>query len=117
MATMKNKVNLIGRVGMTPELQNGASGNAYTRFSIAIKNDYKDKQGNWVEDTQWMNIVVFGATAERFVKQVQKGMEVAVEGRIQNRQYEGKDGVKRYSTDIFMENYFLLNVKKAESKM
>ncbi|HRO76143.1 MAG TPA: single-stranded DNA-binding protein [Crocinitomicaceae bacterium] len=112
MATMRNKVNLIGRLGVTPELHNTANGNAYTRFTLAVNQRQKDKQGNWTDDTQWMSLVAWGKEAERFVKQVQKGMEVAVEGKIQNRQYEGKDGNKRYVTDIQVDSFFLLNVKQ-----
>lgn len=111
MATIKNKVNLIGRIGMAPELQNASNGTSYSRFSIAVNQNYKDKKGNWVEDTQWMSLVLFGRDAERFVKQAQKGMEVAIEGRIINRQFEGKDGNKRYVTDIHVDDFFLLNVK------
>lgn len=111
MATMKNKVNLIGRLGMTPELQN-AEGNAYSRFSIAINQNYKDKTGNWVEDTQWMSVTAWGLEAKRLVKQAQKGMEIAIEGKIRNRQYEDKDGKKRYVTDIYVDSFYLLNVKQ-----
>ena len=112
MATMRNKVNLIGRIGMTPELNNATNGSTYSKFTLAVNQPYKDKQGNWVDDTQWMNLIVWGKEAERFVKQVQKGMEVAVEGKIQNRQYEGKDGNKRYVMDIHVDSFFLLNVKQ-----
>lgn len=115
MATMKNKVNLIGRLGMAPELHNTSNGNMYTRFSLAIKNSYKDKKGEWIEDTQWMNLVMWGKEAERFVQSAQKGMEIAVEGKVQNRPFEGKDGVKKYVTDILVETFFLLNVKTTTS--
>lgn len=112
MATMRNKVNLIGRIGMAPELSNATNGNPYSKFTLAVNQPYKDKQGNWVDDTQWMNLIVWGKDAERFVKQAQKGMEIAVEGKIQNRQYEGKDGNKRYVMDIHVDSFFLLNVKQ-----
>lgn len=111
MVTMKNKVSLIGRLGVTPEIQNTSNGNAFARFTLAIKNSYKDKKGAWVDDTQWMSLIVWGKEAERFVQNAEKGMEVAVEGKLQNRQFEGKDGVKKYVTDVLVEAIFLLNVK------
>lgn len=111
MATIKNKVNLIGRIGMIHDLQNASNGNAFSRFSIAIANGYKDKSGKWIDDTMWINLMLFGKDAERFAKTAQKGMEIAIEGKLSNRQYEAKDGTKRYSTDVQVDEFFLLNVK------
>lgn len=108
---MKNNVNLIGRLGGTPEIQNTSNGNAYTRFTLAVNNRYKDKKGEWTDDTQWMSLVMWGKDAERFVANAQKGMEVAIEGKLQNRQFEGKDGAKRTVTDVLVETFHLLNVK------
>lgn len=111
MANMKNKVNLIGRIGVMPEIQNTPNGQAYSRFTLAINQNYKDKKGAWVESTQWMNLVIWGANAERFVKRASKGMEIAIEGTLQNREYEGKDGAKKFYTDIRVDEFQLLNVK------
>lgn len=107
---MKNKVNLIGRIGVMPELKEASNGNKYARFPLAVNQNYKDKKGNWVEDTQWMNLVIWGASAERLVERVQKGMEIAIEGKIINKQFE-VNGEKRYATDIHVDDFMIPNIK------
>ena len=111
MSTLRNKVNLIGRIGQKPELQNVQGGYQLTRFSIVTNEPYKDKSGAWQETTQWHNITAWGKTAENIVRVLDKGNEIALEGKLVHRQYEAKDGEKRFSTEIELNEFMLLNKK------
>lgn len=115
MSTLRNKVSLIGRLGTKPEIQTLTGGYVITRFPLATKELFKDKSGEWKENTQWHNVVIWGKSAERFVKMTSKGAEVAIEGRLVNKQYESKSGEKRYSTEVEASD-FLLFTQKAENK-
>ena len=112
MSTLRNKVSLIGRLGAKPEIMELTGGYMKTRFPLATKESFKDKSGEWKDNTQWHNIVIWGKSAERFVKIADKGFEIAVEGRLVNKQYESKSGEKRYSTEIEVSDFLLLTPKK-----
>lgn len=113
MNTLRNKVSLIGRLGQEPTLQTVGNDHKLVKFSLATNENYKDKTGKWVDNTQWHNIVVWGKTAERINKLTTKGQEIMLEGRIVNHSYE-KDGEKRYSTDIEMTDFLMLSPRNAE---
>jgi single-strand DNA-binding protein len=110
MNTLRNKVSLIGRVGKTPEVQNVGSSKDYalTKFSLATNENYKDKNGQWHDNTQWHNLVAWGKTAERIASLITKGQEVMIEGKIVNKSYE-KDGEKRFTTDIEVSDFLLIS--------
>lgn len=114
MNTLRNKVSLIGRLGAKPETQELKGGYLLTRFSIATREPYKDKTGAWHDNTQWHQITAWGKMAERIVRSLDKGQEVALEGKLVNRSYESKAGEKRYSTEIEVHEFLLLS-GKAES--
>lgn len=95
----KNKVILIGRVGKQPEMRYLATGTASTRFSLATDRNYR-KDGEWVNETDWHNIEVWGETAERVNAKIQKGQLVYIEGRIQYDKWSDNDGVMHYMTKI-----------------
>jgi single-strand DNA-binding protein len=117
MNTLRNKVSLIGRLGQEPTMQTVGDNRQLVKFSLATNENYKDKTGKWVENTQWHNVVAWGKSAERISKIAVKGQEIMLEGRIVNHSYE-KDGEKRYSTDIEMTDFLLLspkNIEKAET--
>lgn len=117
MNSLRNKVSLIGRLGQEPTLQTVGDNRQLAKFALATNENYKDKTGKWVDNTQWHNVVAWGKSAERLVKLVAKGQEVMLEGRIVNRSYE-KEGEKRFATDIEMTDFLLLsprNADKAES--
>lgn len=116
MSTLKNKVNLIGRLGNTPEEQVFDSGMKKTRISIATNENYKDKSGQWVENTQWHNVVAWGKQCERVIKSLEKGMEIVIEGRLVNSSYETKTGEKRFSTDIHLNEFIILTPKKSTTQ-
>ncbi len=101
MGTSVNKVILVGRLGKDPEVRFTASGTAVANFSIATDESYKDKQGEKRKKTEWHNIVVWGNSVEAFVqKYLHKGDMVYVEGKLQTRSWDDKDGNKKYTTEI-----------------
>ena len=108
MNTLRNKVQLIGHVGNAPEIVNLESGKKLAKFSIATNASYKNAKGEKIEDTQWHNIVAWGATADLVEKYVPKGKEIGIEGRLTSRSYEDKEGVKRYITEIVCNEVLLL---------
>ncbi len=111
MTNLKNNLQLIGKLGAKPEIKSLDNGNKMAKFSIAINDTYTNKAGEKVTDTQWHNITVFGNMAGLAENYLDKGKEVAVQGKLVNRSYEDKDGVKRYSTDIQVSELLLLGGK------
>ena len=101
-----NKVFLVGRLGKDPEIRFSGDGNAIANFSIATNETWKNKEGNQQEKTDWHNIVVFGASAEKYIQPyAKKGTLVSVEGKLQTRDWEDKDGNKRYTTEVVADLY------------
>jgi single-strand DNA-binding protein len=112
MNTLRNKVSLIGRLGGQPEVVKMESGRALARFSIATNESYKDKQGEWKENTQWHNVVAWGANAELVSKLLIKGHEIVLDGKLVNDNYETKKGEKRYTTSIELRDFLLLTPRE-----
>ncbi len=108
MSTLRNKVQLIGHVGITPEILNLESGKKLAKFSIATNESYKNSKGEKVTDTQWHNIVAWGKTADLIEKFAPKGKEVGIEGKLTTRSYEDKEGVKRYITEVVCSELLLM---------
>lgn len=103
---MVNRAILIGNIGKDPELSTLPNGNKVCKFSLATSESYKDKNGEWQQQTEWHNITFWGDMAERAAR-LAKGNTLYVEGKITYRTYE-KDGVKRYSTEITGNYYRIL---------
>ena len=95
-----NKVILIGNLGRDPEVRFTAGGKAVARFSVATSEVWNDQEGSRQERTEWHNIVVWGKQAESCGQYLQKGRQVYIEGSIRNRQYDDKDGNKKYITEV-----------------
>ena len=95
-----NKVILVGNVGQDPELKYTPSGAAVTNFSVATNEVWKDNDGNQQERTEWHRIVLWRKLAEVAGEWLKKGKKVYIEGKLQTRSWEDKDGVKRYTTEI-----------------
>lgn len=112
MQTLVNKVQLIGYLGMDPEVKNFENGKML-RISIATDASYTDKTGNRVQDTNWHTLVAWNKTAELGEKLFKKGKHVAIEGMLVNRSYEDKEGVKRYATEVKLDRFLLLDKKTA----
>lgn len=111
---MINKAILIGRLGKDPEVRYTPDGAMVTRFSVATDEQWKDKNGEKVQRTEWHNIVTFGKLAEICGNYLTKGLLVYIEGPIRTRSWEGKDGVKRYTTEIAATDMKMLSPKGAE---
>ena len=109
MGTLSNTVQLIGRPGMDPEIKTVGEGRKMARFSIATNEKHYNEKNELVSETQWHNIVAWSKTAELVEKVVRKGKMMALEGRLQTRQYEDKDKNKRYFTEIVMDNFVLID--------
>ncbi len=113
MYALKNKVQLIGNLGKAPEVINTENGKKIARFSLATNESYRNAQGEKVTDTQWHNVVAWGKTAALAEKYLQKGTEVAVEGKLVSRSYVAKDGNKKYITEIQVSEILLFGSKAA----
>ena len=107
MQNLRNRVQLIGRLGQDPEVKTLTSGKKLTTFSIATSDSYRNSDGNKVEDTQWHNIVAWSKTAEIVDKYVNKGQEIAVEGKLTNRSFEDKEGEKRYISEVVVNEVLM----------
>jgi single-strand DNA-binding protein len=114
MYALKNKVQLIGNLGNTPEVKTFESGKKVANFRMATTEIYRNAKGEKVKETQWHNLVMWGKLAEIAEKHLTVGKEVAVEGKLVNRQYTDKDGNKKYFTEIQVNELLLLGVKPTE---
>ncbi len=111
MNALRNKVQLIGNLGNNPEVITLDSGKKLAKFSIATNETYKNGQGEKITDTQWHNVGAWNKTAEIIEKYVSKGSEIAVEGKLVTRSYEDKEGMKKYITEIIVNELLLLGSK------
>jgi len=103
-----NKVILVGNLGKDPELRYTPSGAAVATFSMATTERYKDKDGNRQDKTEWHNIVAWRQLAEICGKYLHKGKQIYIEGKIQTRSYDDRDGNKRYITEIVADQMQML---------
>ena len=111
MYSLRNKVQLIGNLGKTPEVKNTESGKKWVRFSIATDETFTNSKGEKVKETQWHNIVAWGKIAEIIEKYLDKGSEVAIEGKLINRDYLDKEGNKKYISEIQVNEMLMLGSK------
>jgi len=112
MNTLKNSVQLIGNLGNDPQVKHLESGKVVANLSIATSDSFKNKEGEKVENTQWHDLVVWGKTAEVVEKYLKKGSKVAIEGKLTHRNYDDKDGNKRYVTEIVVNELLMLGDKR-----
>lgn len=110
-----NKVILVGNLGKDPEMRYTTSQMAVASFSLATGERKKDQTGNWVNHTEWHNIVVFGKQAENCSQYLKKGRQVYLEGRIQTRKWQDKEGRDRYTTEIIASNVQFIGARGGES--
>ncbi|HQV05723.1 MAG: single-stranded DNA-binding protein [Chitinophagaceae bacterium] len=115
MYALKNKVQLIGNLGNAPEVKTLDSGKKMARFSVATNEVYRNAKGEKITETQWHNLIAWGKVAEIAEKFLTKGKEVAIEGKLINRNYTNKDGVKKYVTEIQVNELLLLGAKAVEA--
>lgn len=111
MAKSVNKATLIGNVGKDPDVRYTPNNTPVATFSLATTESWKDQSGKQSDKTEWHNLVVWGKLAEICRDYVKKGQRIYVEGKIQYRSYDDKDGVKRYVTEINVNDLVMLSPK------
>ncbi|MDD4812991.1 MAG: single-stranded DNA-binding protein, partial [Bacteroidales bacterium] len=107
-----NKVILVGNVGKDPEIRHLENNLVLARFSLATSETYKNKNGEMVTNTEWHNIVAWRQLAELAERFIKKGRQLYVEGKITTRQWDDKEGNKRYTTEIVADNIRLLGKRE-----
>jgi len=112
MNTLRNQVQLIGNLGNAPEIFTFKSGKKKATLSIATNETYYNAAKEKVEETQWHRVVFFGKQIETIEKYFEKGMEIAIGGKITYSDYTDKDGIKRYVTEIIGNDFLMLGSKK-----
>ena len=116
MNALRNKVQLIGHLGNAPESRNTESGKKLVKFSVATNEIYRNARGEKVKETQWHNLVAWGKVADIIEKYLNKGSEVAVEGKLITRNYADKEGNRRYITEIQVSEILLLSNNKQRTQ-
>jgi single-strand DNA-binding protein len=111
MNTLRNKVQLIGHLGSNPEIINLENGSKLAKFSLATNENYKNADGEKVTNTEWHNLVAWNKTAEIIDKYLEKGREIAIEGKLTSRSYEDKEGNKKYITEVVVNELLMLGGK------
>ncbi|MEK7713630.1 MAG: single-stranded DNA-binding protein [Deltaproteobacteria bacterium] len=109
-----NKVILLGRLGADPEVRYTAGGTAVAKFNLATSETWKDKDGSKQEKTEWHRVVAFGKLGETCGEYLSKGKQVYVEGKLQTRSWEDKEGNKKYTTEVNVSNMVMLGSGAAE---
>ena len=108
MNALRNKVQLIGNLGQNPEIRNLEGGKKLAKLTLATNETYKNSAGEKVTDTQWHNLIAWGKTADLIEKYLNKGSEIAIEGKLIHRDYTDKEGIKRYITEVQITDLLML---------
>lgn len=108
MNPLRNSVRLVGNLGMDPEVKIFDKNKQMAKFSIAINETYKNDKGERITETQWHNLVAWGSQAKFIGDYLKKGDEVAIEGKLTNRNWTDKDGNKRYMTEVIVNDFIKL---------
>jgi|SRR5687767_2330438 len=111
MYALKNKVQLIGNLGTKPEIKNTENGKKLAQFNVATHESYRNAKGEKVTETQWHRVIAWGKVAEIAEKYLDKGKEVAIEGKLINRSYTDKEGNKKYISEVQVNEFLLLGSK------
>ncbi len=111
MKSLRNSVHLIGNLGMDPEVKDVANGRKMARFSLATSDTYTNQKGEKVTETQWHNLIIWGKLAEVAGQYLKKGKQIAVEGKLETNVFNGKDGNRKYYTQIVVNDLVMLDGK------
>ncbi len=111
MYALKNKVQLIGNLGNAPEIKETTGGRKVAKFAMATSDSYRNPKGEKVTETQWHNLIAWGKLADLAEQYLSKGSEIAIEGKLTHRDYLDQQGVKRYITEIIINEILLLGKK------
>jgi len=113
MTTLRNRVQLVGNLGMNPEIVKFDSGKKIAKFTVATNETYNNGNGEAKTTTQWHNVVAWGKQAEIAESQLQKGSDIALEGRLTYRQYENKEKQTKYITEVVLSSYIVYPSEKS----
>lgn len=113
MYALRNKVQLIGNLGAKPQVFNTVNGKKRAQFNVATSEVYRNQNGEKVTDTQWHRVIAWGKTAEIAEKYLDKGREVAIDGKLINRSYTDKDGIRKYVSEVQVHEMLLLGGRSA----
>lgn len=108
---LRNNVRLIGHLGQNPDVKDLNGGKKMAKFSLATSESYRDDKGDRISETQWHNLIAWGKTAEIASKFLSKGREVAIEGKLSSRSYTDREGNKRYTTEVVVNEILLIGKK------
>lgn len=111
MYSLRNKVQLIGNLGKNPDIKTTDSGKKLVKLSVATNEMFTNSKGEKVKETQWHNLVAWGKMADVAEKFLSKGSEIAIEGKLITKDYVDKEGNKKYSTEIQVNELLLLGSK------
>ena len=111
MAKGLNRVELIGHLGRDPESKSLSSGTSVANFSIATTEKWKDQSGEWVDRTEWHRCVAWAKLADVITQYLRKGSKVFVEGKLQTRKWQDREGQDRYTTEIVVNKMLMLDKK------
>lgn len=111
MNHLRNRVQLIGNLGTNPEIVKLENGKTLAKMTIATNEQYKNQNGETVKETQWHQVTAWGNQATIAEKYLSKGKEICIEGKLSNRSYTDKEGVKRYITEIICQEILMLGKK------
>ncbi|HNP24699.1 MAG TPA: single-stranded DNA-binding protein [Panacibacter sp.] len=112
MNSLRNKVQLIGHLGSAPEIKTLDGGKKLARINLATNETYKNAKGERITETQWHNVIAWDKAAGIVEKYFTKGLEVMIEGKLVNRNYTDKDGIKRYSTEVQATELLIISKKQ-----
>lgn len=112
MNTLRNRVQLIGNLGTAPEVKIISGNRKVAKLVIATNETYKNQKGERVTETTWHNITAWGNNAEFAEKYLEKGAEIAIDGKLKNNSYTDKNGDKRYVTEIIVNEFMMIGKKK-----
>ncbi|MBN4077573.1 single-stranded DNA-binding protein [bacterium AH-315-C20] len=121
MNNLRNKVQLIGNLGADPEIVTFENGNKLAKVNLATNETYTNAKGEKVDNTHWHRLTAWGKTAEILEAYVKKGEQIAIEGKLITREYETKEGGKKYTTEVHVQEILMLgggakNGSKVETK-
>lgn len=111
MNKLRNRVQLIGHLGMAPEVKTLESGTKLAKFSLATNDSYTNTDGEKVDETEWHNIIAWNKTAELVEKYLDKGKEIALEGKLTTRSWEDEKGNRKYITEVVCNEILFLGSK------
>lgn len=111
MNTLRNRVQLIGHLGASPEVKTIIGGKKVAKLVLATNETYKNQKGEKITETIWHNLTAWGNNADIIEKYLQKGAEIAIEGKLKNSTYTDKEGIKRYVTNIEVQELLMLGKK------